>query len=526
MRTPGVSLWKLPAASGFLYFMAFYSGLLVPNLLMFLPVLLWLDLDERAPRLRRLWAGFAFGVAAYVPGLHFHYAMAEISWLAWVLYVGMVIAFSLKSAAAVALLGWLRRRLRWSYGVLLPLTWLSFEWLATWGDLKMTADHSGQSLAGFPFVVQFADLLGAYGVGAALLAWNGMLYEALYGLYRSTRRRAAMGLVLLAAAVLCYDAWAWRRQQSLMADAPTVRMAFVQPNIPLQVKHASHTALDQWRILERQTREAARLGAEAVIWPESSRPWPLVHDLERPDSYALPEISALARALGVSIVVGLEYWRVAPGRPADLFNAAVLVHADGSLDPAWGAKVYLVPFTEGVPLRPLLEPIVEDWGGEWRWMAGGFEPGPSWALLPLRIASGEATLGVEVCYEQLFYEPARWLKNSGAELQAVITNDAWFGATPFQNLQRNVLRMRAIENRTSFIRVANTGYSGFVDPLGRYSESTRLFEEAVGVDDVTVARRWTLYGLVGNSAAWISLAGLTAVVVLAGARRRRAARVT
>lgn len=521
MRATGVSFWKLPAVSGFLYFMAFYSGLLVPNLLMFLPLLLWLDLDERAPRLRRLWAGFVFGLAAYVPGLHFHYAMAEISWLAWMLYAGLVVAFSLKCAAAVALLGWLRRRLRWSWALLLPLTWIPVEWLATWGDLKMTADHSGQSLAAFPFVVQFADLFGAYGVGAALLAWNGMLYEALYGFYRDSRRRAALGLVLLAAAVLGYDAWAWRRTEAWTATDPTLRVAFVQPNIPLQVKHATHTALEQWRILERQTREAARLGAEVVIWPESSRPWPLLHELDRPDSYSLPEVGALARGLGISIVVGAEYWRIRPGEPADLFNAALLVHPDGTLDPHWGAKVYLVPFTEGIPLRPLLEPLVEGRGGEWQWLEGGFDPGPSWALLPLGGGPEPTILGVEVCYEQLFYEPARWLKNHGAAFQAVITNDAWFGRTPFQRLQRDVLRMRAIENRTSFVRVANTGYSGFVDPLGRYRESTRLFEEAVGVRDVTLDTRRTLYDRTGNSLAWISLAGL--IVAAATARLKRGA---
>ncbi len=503
--------------------MAFYAGALVPNLVMFLPLLLWLDIEREATRLRRMWAGFAFGVVAYVPGLHFHFAMAEISWLAWVLYVGLVVVFSLKCAVAVALIGWLRRRTAWSFAVLLPLVWVSIEWLATWGDLKMTADHSGQSLAGFPFLVQFADLFGAYGVSLALLAWNGLLYETLYGFYASSRRRAAIAMLVLTACVLGYDGYAWRMHDSALATAPRLRMAFVQPNIPLQVKHETHTDVEQWRILEQQTREAAALGAEVVIWPESSRPWTLWHWLDMPRSYVMRDVAGLAMDLGISIVVGVEYARVESEERFEFFNAAMLVHPDGTLDPAWGGKVYLVPFTEGVPLRPLLAPLVEGWSGEWRWVAGGFDPAPSWALLPLRTGHGETLLGVEVCYEQLFYEPSRWLKNHGADVQAVITNDAWFGRTPFQNLQRDVLRLRAIENRTSIVRVANTGYSGFVDPLGRYTALTGLFVPAVGVEDVSVDRRPTLYGWTGNGVAWLAMAGLIALGVRTRLREKRGA---
>jgi apolipoprotein N-acyltransferase len=37
---------------------------------------------------------------------------------------------------------------------------------------------------------------------------------------------------------------------------------------------------------------------------------------------------------------------------------------------------------------------------------------------------------------------------------------------------------RAVETRRSLIRAANTGISGFVDPLGRVTGQTALFTEA------------------------------------------------
>jgi apolipoprotein N-acyltransferase len=74
-----------------------------------------------------------------------------------------------------------------------------------------------------------------------------------------------------------------------------------------------------------------------------------------------------------------------------------------------------------------------------------------------------------VCYEELFFELQRGLRNAGARVQAVITNDAWFGTTFFQAYPGQHGSSAAIENRSSFVRVANTGISMFVDPLGRDS---------------------------------------------------------
>jgi apolipoprotein N-acyltransferase len=504
-----------------LYFLAFFSPLLLPNLVAFLPLLLWIDLNPDASRTRRAWAGLVFGLFAYIPGLHFHVAMMEYSWLAALLYVAMVMLFSLKTALLTALLGRLRRTSGWSYAILLPLCWIPFELLQTFGDLRMTADHFGQSLSAFPFLAQFADLLGTYGLGLALYVFNGFLYESLYAFYGDQRRRAAIGMAVLVPAVLAYDGFAqWRTARDLEA-ADTIRVAVVQPNIPILDKRSSETNVQEWKVLDRLTREGAAQGAELIVWPESARPWGMYHDVDKPETYRLPDVQRLAVELGVSMLVGLEYGRGRQGEPFDFYNAAMLVHPDGRLDESWGAKVYLVPFTEGMPFQWLLGPLIGDKkGGEWRWITGGFTPGPQSALLPVENGGTMVNVGVLVCYEQLFYDLPRGLRNDGAGIQAVITNDAWWGRSLFQKFQADVLRLRSIENRTAFVRAANTGISGFVDPLGRYEHWTPLFEEAVIVADVAILDVRTLYDRVGDVVAWGAVAGL-ATALLAGLRRPR-----
>jgi apolipoprotein N-acyltransferase len=225
----------------------------------------------------------------------------------------------------------------------------------------------------------------------------------------------------------------------------------------------------------------------------------------------MAEVQALARRVGVPILLGSEYVRYGGDEPRRSYNAVFAVDAAGTLLDDWGAKTYLVPFVEATPFRSVFRRFVEDREGEWHWLAGGFTPGPRNVVVEV----AGARVGVLVCYEQLFPDLARGLRNAGAELQIVITNDAWFGRSLFQPYQANAVRLRAIESRTTFVRVANTGISGFVDTRGRYHRRTGLFEKAIEVWDVPLTDRLTLYDKTGDVVAWLAIAGLLAALALA-----------
>jgi apolipoprotein N-acyltransferase len=456
-------------------------------------------------------AGFVFGLAVFLPGLSWMRSMLAFSFLGLFAYLGLAAIFAGGVSLATIALAGLRKRTRWSYAILLPAVWLTLEWCEAQGDLRMTAQHLGQSLGTVPFLMQFADLAGPYGVGLALLLSNALVYESWRARVPSRRVRALAALAVLATSILVYDGWKWTHPPEATGR---LRIAFLQPNIPLSMKWDAAEDSRQDQLLADLTRKAASLGAEVVIWPETARPRPLYFRPEHAGSYAVPEVQALAKATAVTIVVGLEYVVVRGKDAHDAYNAAFVVHPDGTLDRTWVAKVYLVPFVEAIPFEPILGPLLAGRGGWARWLAGGFKPGPEDTPLPV----AGAKMGVSVCYEELFFDLQRGLRNAGATVQAVITNDAWFGTTFFQAYQANTVRLRAIENRSAFVRVANTGISMFVDPLGRDVERTRLDTEDVRVHEVPLTGGRTVYDHVGDAAAWAAISTLLLAAIVAWRR--------
>ena len=505
--------WKLPVLAGVVLAFGYFTlGLVVPNFVGLVPLLVWIDANLDRPW--RAWrnAGLAFGVALNLLILSWMRSMLAVSFLAIFAYLGLTLVFAAGLSLMVIALAWTRKRTGWSFVVLLPSAWLTLEWIQARGDLRMTAQHLGQTLGTVPFFAQFADLAGPYGVGAAMLASSALLHRAWRGPSPRARRAALAAWGLAFGGLLAYDAYAWAHPP---APSGTLRVALVQPNIPLVEKMDPATDDAQWRVLDELTRKAAGLGAEVVIWPETARPQPLYRSPDRPATFAMPEVQALARETGVTIVAGSEYIVVRDLKRNDAYNAVMVVHPDGALDPAWSAKVYLVPFVEAVPFDAILGPLLSGRRGWARWLAGGFSPGAKDTLLPV----AGSKLGVSVCYEELYFDLQRGLRNAGAQLQAVVTNDAWFGTTFFQAYQANTVRLRAIENRSSFIRVANTGISMFVDPSGRDAERTALDVSDVRVHDVPLTDRRTVYDRIGDVPAWAAIVGLAAAGI-AGWRRR------
>ena len=109
-----------------------------------------------------------------------------------------------------------------------------------------------------------------------------------------------------------------------------------------------------------------------------------------------------------------------------------------------------------------------------------------------------------ICYESIFSPLSRHYRRNGADFLVNITNDSWYGREAWWSRSSALwqhpahLVMRSIETRMGAARSGNTGISKIVDPLGRVSHRTELFEPAAFVADVSTTDELTVFVRFGD----------------------------
>jgi apolipoprotein N-acyltransferase len=354
-----------------------------------------------------------------------------------------------------------------------PALWVSLEYLRT------------HLLSGFPWglvgytlfkrlsMIQIADLAGVYGVSFVIVLVNAAVTLILQ------RKRAwptrpvsgplVMGVAVSAVLVMVWGYGTWRigHFASVEKQVSGVPVAVVQGNIDQARKWDpafQAATVDKYIRLSRLTLAQH---PDLVVWPETATPFYLFSEPALTDRV----MDAIGQC-GTDFLIGSPSFSI-DGKTYAYHNSAYLIGASGQLLGKYD-KVHLVPFGEYVPLKkylPFLGKIVAQ--------VGDFRPGTKGKTLPW----GHRQIGMLICYELIFPDLARSMVRNGADILANITNDAWFSTSsgPYQHFSMAVFR--AVENRRSLVRAANTGISGFVFPTGSIHEETALF-----TDDERVCR--------------------------------------
>jgi len=447
-------------------------------------------LRRATPRTATL-LGLTCGLAFYLP------------LLAWIITVLATYGQVQPAVAATALLllalymaGYLALFARWfsmapGHHLLwfAPALWVGLDVLRGWLFTGFPWQDLGYSQYTLLPLIQVADLLGHHGVTCCLVLCNTII--ALLLTRRTAESRDQPRLTnLIAAALLLLLAMGYGLLRlplvsAAMQQSPTLPVALVQGNIPQDQKWAP--AYQEATVREYVALSEEALGRQPrslVVWPETALPfYPLENSL-------FLRLTDLTRPRGAALLTGAPHREPDPTAGGELryYNSSFLIGPDGRVAGQYH-KQHLVPFGEYIPLRTLLPffaPIVET--------LGDFSPGDSRAPLAL----GPARLGVLICFESIFPELARQSSASGANLLVNLTNDAWFGRStaPWQHLSMAVLR--AVENRRSLARAANTGISAVIMPTGKVSGPTGLFTTASRTAQVPLLSTATFFNQAGH----------------------------
>lgn len=378
---------------------------------------------------------------------------------------------------------------RYSLIWIAPTIWVAMDslraWLFTgfpWFDLAYTQFRN-------PLLIQIADITGHHGVSFMIVMVNTLIFHA-FGNYRKQRTvksgsdfafRSALALVLV---ILSYNLVRFSLIEKQLTESDTMGVAVVQGNISQDQKwlpQFQRQTLGKYLNLSRQV--IANRKPALIVWPETALPFYL------DESTLRRKIAALVAAHPeLTILAGAPHREISPEGVTRYFNSAFCLNAT-EVRPGRYDKHHLVPFGEYVPLKrflPFLAPLVET--------VADFTPGTS----AEPISCHKIRVGVLICFESIFPALARQQTENGADLLVNLTNDAWYGrsSAPWQHLSMAVFR--AVENRRSLGRAANTGVSGFIDPLGRMFGLSPLFEDFTGYHDLPIVKCKSIFTFYGG----------------------------
>lgn len=340
-----------------------------------------------------------------------------------------------------------------------------------------------------PIFLQGSSLFGVLFVDFLIVLWNAVLARVIIKRRAEGGVVAALGLiagVLLYGEVRLYGAGTvgeydtgalvqkTARSQSVQSEAGmggmvqneagqelsgTTQDGQVRTGLRVMLIQGNHEGREKWgmeitdiledymQIIEAHIDDEISL----VVMPETALPYAIEEHGETKS-----RLLRICREYGVELLVG----GIEKAGDRESYNAVYHVTSEGIRRPAYRKRI-LVPFGEYLPFAPLVERVCP-WLMEF--MTGNvFEAGDEEIIFETNIGR----IGTLICFESVFSKAARETVEEGAQLLAIVSNDAWFEGTPAMRQHHAHAIIRAVETDRYILRVGNTGISSLIDNRGQ-----------------------------------------------------------
>lgn len=417
-----------------------------------------------------------------------------------------------------------------------------YEWAKSSGFLGYPWGTISSAMYNFPEIMQISDITGTYGITFLVVLFNCIFIELIEHFLTSKlilniSKRTSYFLELRDISIVFIILFAlsffYGNYQYNLTRKPTKLLStiMIQQNADPWVIYT-----DEQRILDSEelTRskiyeyESLNKKPDLIVWSEGTLLYPFPSSKRRYEIYPSEcPVIPFIQEIGIPMITGGAF--VKPYFFNDeqynkFYNAALAFDGDGNLRGHY-AKLHLVPFAEALPGNdiPFIRELMMKYIGISQGWAKGeqltyFDVPCSWYDLPINKTTDiininlpynvykeyienipTVKIATPICFDDAFTDVMRPLFNNGAELFINITDDSWSLKKSSEYQHFVIASYRAIEYRTTMVRVTNAGCTVVVDPSGKIICDLPLFEKAAAGFDVPIyVHRSTIYAIFGN----------------------------
>lgn len=438
---------------------------------------------------------------------------------------GAVMAFVLNAllmSIAFLLFHFVKKRLGNRVGYIsFFLIWIGFEFLHYHWELSWPWLTLGNVFSITPSWIQWYEFTGVLGGSLWILAVNFLLFQLIKSYFsvnsekRFSPRKLAVPLIVFLLP-LSLSQWMYFTHQE---EGISAEIVVTQPNIDPYQKFTMIGSFQQLSKICDLAENTMTERTKIVIAPETAivRPFDeaIIHHheeyrdlLNRMGNWGSTQLflgastekrfdTKNSRASKKDHYGGNQY--------VEYYNSSLLMAPDIQSEIIHKSKLVLgaekVPFSHWFPF---LEDLSIDLGGTSGTL--GVEPKPR------NSTQGAFAFTPSICYESVYGEFTAQQTRLGSKAIFIITNDGWWGDTPGYKQHFSFARLRAIENRKSVARSANTGTSGFINQRGDVVKSSKWWTIDALKGDVLLNDKKTVYMRIGDFLGKIAF--ISAAVIL------------
>ena len=357
----------------------------------------------------------------------------------------------------------------------LPVVWVSIEYLRSYGVLGFPWISLANTQTAYFYLIQNSEYVGIYGISFWIVMVNVFVYKLIC---QPTKKYLYRFLLTL---ILPFISGFLILRNVQLFENNEFQASLIQRNINLDDKWNANLAKKNFDNLIAKTKTSINEGSKLIIWPESALP----------SQYGSnhSNIKALFKENNVHLLLGDVT------RDNDkLYNSSVLLNKDG-VKQIYNKK-QLVPMGEYVPFSKYIKILQNINLGQ-----GNFSSGIDDVIFNI----DNNTFSSLICFESTFPDINRIHAKKGADFFVYLVNDGWYTTIPEPRQHAKQSIYRAIENRRSVLRCANTGLSMVVSPLGEILNQTQLNKEDRITTFISRTNTITFYTKYGNVFAYLML---------------------